>query len=264
MMLYGFALLEKGRCGAIKLISAGAAIGLVFRPYLLFVFVPSFLLAVCIMKSHARSPQRFLLTVGVMGLACALFPATLHYIGIGHLDTSDLLNRVDVTYVHNAVGGSALNQNAPASVAQFIRQLPSGCVNLFFRPFPWEAHNVNAYFASIENVALALCVVYVFFQRRLAVKGLFKRPLPVFAVTCAALLIVLYSPNPNLGLLSRMRTPIIPLIAMALCCGIVSGAHLRSTWPSGHLVAARYRFYRTSRVPLHSIVAVRRRMADKQ
>jgi len=243
-MLYGCAILEKSRRGAVKLICIGAASALLFRPYLVFVFVPSLLIVACVMKPRAKSSRQFLL-VGAAALACALFPAALRYVEIDNLRTPDILNRANRSYIANAVGGSSLDQEAPNSPTQLILLAPRGCVNMFLRPFPWEAHNSNAYLASIENIALALCVIHVVFQKRLALKGFATRPLWLFAVTCAIPLILLYSPNPNLGLLSRQRAQIIPLVAIAVCCGMRASARFRNTWRSGDSLVTCRRLYLT-------------------
>jgi hypothetical protein len=105
-------------------------------------------------------------------------------------------------------------------------ELPQGVVSVFFRPFPWEARNLNALIAATESLLL-LGLVAASWRRvisfpRLAV----KRPFLVFCSAYVVAFAVGFSYIANMGILARQRVQAIPVLLVLLALPQLSEAGL--------------------------------------
>lgn len=121
-------------------------------------------------------------------------------------------------------GGS---EYAPVAVNS-PAELPAGVVTVLFRPFPWEAHNMNGLIASAEG--LLLIGLFVVGHRRLITwaRTLLKRPYLVYAAAYELTFIVTFSYIANFGILARQRTQMLPLVLTMIA--MYPAARTRSSW----------------------------------
>ena len=107
----------------------------------------------------------------------------------------------------------AIESGEPGAVARFI---PLGVSTLLFRPFPWEAHNVLAVVASIENMVLAGLIVW----RRRALLESFRSiprgPFVLYTVIVFAMGSIALSFSWQLGTMARFRTMVLPYLLILL------------------------------------------------
>ncbi len=106
----------------------------------------------------------------------------------------------------------AARSSRPPTVTSPV-DLPAATVTVLFRPFPWEARNVNGLIASAEG--LLLMGLFVTSGRRLAHLGPYgaaaalpRSMRPAFALV----FIVAFSYVGNFGILARQRTQMLPLV----------------------------------------------------
>jgi hypothetical protein len=89
----------------------------------------------------------------------------------------------------------------------------SGILNIFFRPFPWEAHSLFMAVCAIEIWSLTATIIWSWWRltgrERLVV---LKIPAVQSSLLFLALMSVLFSYLPNDGLLARQRVQIIPAL----------------------------------------------------
>lgn len=89
--------------------------------------------------------------------------------------------------------------------------LPEGIVTVLFRPFPWEARNVNGLIAAAEG-ALLLGLMFTGRRRLLGwARAALRRPYLVYTATFAIVFVVAFSYIGNFGILARQRTQMMPL-----------------------------------------------------
>jgi hypothetical protein len=143
----------------------------------------------------------------------------LQTVGVKALTLQALADRAYLAHIgfSGTTGGSALDrvidESTPAAVAMFI---PLGVITLLFRPFLFEAHNVVALVAGIENlVFLAIFVVRLPSIWR-AVTMVRRQPLALYALLAFGLTAVALSFDWNLGAAQRHRTMVLPFIFMLL------------------------------------------------
>lgn len=139
------------------------------------------------------------------------------FLGIDDLTAEGVSEAITWAGGQTAQGGSefdAVPLTSPLGV-------PLAVVSVLFRPFPWEAHNLQALVASLESVVV-LAVIAGSWRRLRALPRLLRtRPYLIFAATYVLLFIYAFSSFGNFGILARQRVLVLPfvLIAAALPAG---------------------------------------------
>ncbi len=99
------------------------------------------------------------------------------------------------------------------NLLSFISLVPVAIVNSFFRPFIWEAHNILALVAAIENIILFVMFIFaiVFFRTT------YSNPMFLFSISFILLLFMLIGiSTPVLGALVRYKAPALPFLLFLL------------------------------------------------
>ena len=93
----------------------------------------------------------------------------------------------------------------------------SAAVAVVFRPWPYEAHNLQALLGSLEGVLL-LALVLTSLRRLASVPhAMLKRPYVAFAFLFSVFFAYAFSSIGNFGILSRQRVQLYPLLVVLLC-----------------------------------------------
>jgi hypothetical protein len=110
-------------------------------------------------------------------------------------------------------GGSSFN--APTAVGSPAK-LPLAVVTIFFRPFPFEAHNAQVAVTALESTLL-LCLTLA--RRRgiwQALRHPRRRPYVAFVAVYSLLFVFAFSSIANFGILARERTQVLPFFLVLL------------------------------------------------
>lgn len=207
---------ERVRLAGVMTFLAGVA-GLSFiRPHMALIAIVSlgFASAVGTLAGFrsAASPRVFVirmvaLTVLVISASVATTQMSRFFSEDDSADEGGVSSVLDRTTEQTSQGGSEFAAPAVSNPVE----LPAGVVTVLFRPFPWEARNVNGLIASAEGILL----LALFFagHRRLITwfKTAPKRPYLVFAIAYAMVFIITFSYIGNFGILARQRTQMLPL-----------------------------------------------------
>jgi hypothetical protein len=97
------------------------------------------------------------------------------------------------------------------SILNSPQRAPIAVVTVLFRPFIFEAHNLQARLAAIEGTILMLICLVRFRWGFAALGSLRSQPYVVFCLVYSALFIVGFSSFANFGLLARERVQLYPL-----------------------------------------------------
>ena len=118
-------------------------------------------------------------------------------------------------------GGSSFN--APTAIGSPAK-LPLAVVTIFFRPFPFEAHNAQVAVTALESTLL-LCLTVA--RRRgiwQALRHPRRRPYVAFVVVYSLLFVFAFSSIANFGILARERTQVLPFFLVLLAVPAVRRA----------------------------------------
>lgn len=208
-------LAEKVNAIGILIFLAGAA-GLFFiRPHMALIAIVALAFAslVSSLAGFRRTDASKAFFVRIAAIVLLLAGASIattqlsKVLGSGATDESGITSALERTKGQTSTGGSEFR---PPAVSTPL-DLPLGAVTVLFRPFPWEARNLNGLIAAAEGGLLfSLAVVG---RRRLLswARSVLKRPYLVYTATFAVVFIVAFSYIGNFGILARQRTQMMPL-----------------------------------------------------
>lgn len=185
----------------------------VIRPWWAVILAVSLLVALRFGKSgkmrlFALPAIVLLLTVGAV-------------ITSNHFQLSDLDSTVAFVDTHTRAassGGSAQQVPEFGGVTDILLFLPQGVITVLFRPFPWEAHNAFALFASLENSFLLLLIIIYLRSIRYKLR---TDEISQWSLVIIAAWLIIYAlfGYQNLGTAVRYRAPVIPFILMLIGVG---------------------------------------------
>jgi hypothetical protein len=112
-----------------------------------------------------------------------------------------------------SIGGSAF----VPSLLQSPVQAPRAVLTVLFRPLPHEAHNAQAFIASLESLFLLLFTLVRIPWGFAALGSMRRQPYVAFAFAYSAMFIVAFSAFANFGLLARERVQLLPFYVLFLC-----------------------------------------------
>ncbi|MET0728078.1 MAG: hypothetical protein ABWZ76_07235 [Acidimicrobiales bacterium] len=172
--------------------------------------------------TRRRPPQASVLApvgklVGLLILGVVLVVAVGQaqtVLGIDDFDREAVQTARETVTVRTDQGGSAFeNEQTDFDPSQFHNAV----LNVLFRPFPWEAGNVQALIASLEG--MVLLALFVFGWRRLlgAVRAVLRTPYIVLCITYSVLFIYGFSSFTNFGILTRQRVQVLPFVLVLIC-----------------------------------------------
>lgn len=96
-------------------------------------------------------------------------------------------------------------------------QAPKAVLTVLFRPLPLEAHNTQAFLASLENSFLLLFMLVRIPWGFAALRSLRRRPYLAFALAYTVMFIIAFSSFANFGLLVRERVQVLPFVVALFC-----------------------------------------------
>ena len=206
-----------GKKGQPSWLLMGAGLALVFciRPQVVAVFLFAVTLAYWL-HFNTWSPGKVLqgAAILVVGLAGIWFTmaATLG----GEVDLQSIEGYVDTNAVRNDSGGSSI-EGVGASPAG----IPMAVVNVLFRPFIWEAHNVTSLISALEVLLIWGLIWFRRRELRAALKVWRRDRMLRFAVPFLLLYVVALGMNlSNLGLVARQRVLVFPVLFLIVEAGV--------------------------------------------
>lgn len=212
---YGCALiLYTKRRGIIPFIIGLAGV-LWIRPHIAALLAVSFLLALSLSGSK-KSPYRFFIFFVVIlsatSFAWFLMPKIAAYVSLSDLSPQGFLERLQLQQDRFVQGGSAFQ---PIDIYNPL-EYPLVLVNILFRPFPWEAHNLQALIQSAESTLLLMLVLWRANSLWMAIKNSLDNSYIRFILVFSIGIVIIFSVYANFGLLARERTMFLPFFLMLI------------------------------------------------
>lgn len=141
---------------------------------------------------------------------------------------------VQTVNANTSIGGSAFQASGSLAVRLALSPL------FLVRPFPWEAHNVQALIAATEG----LFILYLLLRHRRSLLrslvGWRTRPFATFLLLYSSMFVLGYGASIlNFGILTRMRIMVLSTLILLMCSG--EGEASRSEGPLRPATAPRWR-----------------------
>ena len=214
LVTYGVARMFEQRSGGIATILVGLGASALVRPHITLLLGVSVLGASSITRS--RTPRGELPVAKMIRLIVFLvviaFTITVasSFFRVDNLDANNVSGVLQSTSERTSQGGSNFGGGGPAAY-------PLSVITVMFRPFPFEAGNLQAVIASLESTFFLV----LFWQRRSGVRRALGRlresGMLAFVTVYSLLFFYIYSSFGNFGLLARQRVQLYPLVVIFVC-----------------------------------------------
>jgi hypothetical protein len=219
----------KSRLSGIIWASAGAAAVFYVRPEIGLIAAVATIIGL-IVRSLLRGRQSLLmrlLTVALMGAAAGLLVNRgLAYAGVVDFSVEAALNAVVSQSSQVFDEGRQSSNFTPPEVMTPV-WIPAAFVTVLFRPFVWEAHNLQALVQSIEGAMLGFLLLVMFPRLLYGLARQWNNPLVVYSIVFIVLGVIALSTLGNFGLLARQRAVILPFVFFIVAAAPVASARAR-------------------------------------
>lgn len=211
-----------GTRGRYRLIpmAAGVAVMFLVRPHFAILVAAALGTTHWIMSFRRLNARHVLEGIAIGAAAILVLQGGASRLGIGDLDAEGISEFVAFRSGQTVTGGSAIGP-APTGVLG----VPMAFVNVWMRPFPWEAHSATALLSALE-VLLLWALIFRFRREIRGCLRLWRRDRFVTAILLllVAFTLVLGLAFGNLGIIARQRSPLLALFLMLPYAVRVRGA----------------------------------------
>lgn len=207
LVVYGY-MGRKDRPNVIPLV-AGLALALSIRPHFAAVLAVCLAAAYWLTRGRRWTPGTVVQAVLSATVAVWVMGKALTQLGVGDADLEGVREYVQYRSRLTEVGGSSID---PAG-GQGLLSIPLAFMNILFRPFVWEAHNVFALVSALEM----LFFWWIVWRRRgefwTCLRYWRSDRLLRFAVPFTLLYVMMIGLTfGNLGIISRQRVMVFPFL----------------------------------------------------
>ncbi|WP_371495619.1 hypothetical protein OG871_08620 [Kitasatospora sp. NBC_00374] len=222
---YGVARLLERRFGAFVCIAVGSLGTAMVRPHVTVLAGAGLSVAYVLRKRpqqvSALGPLRTVLSVVVMGAGVMLMLQQVStFFGTEGANGDSLNHVLSETSRRTSQGSSMINSAPPEDAApQFSLNpagLPMAVISVLFRPFPFEASNIQNLIQSIECFALLIMFIRSWPHLRQLPRLFLQRSYIAYSVVYTLLFCWAFSTINNMGILSRERVQVLPLFLVLL------------------------------------------------
>ncbi|MEW1910275.1 hypothetical protein AB0442_17745 [Kitasatospora sp. NPDC085895] len=221
---YGVARLLDRRFGAFLCIALGSLGTGMVRPHVTVLAGAGLTVAYVLRRRpqqvSALGPLRTVLTVVVLGVMVMLMLQQVStFFGTSGTGGDSVNQVLSETSRRTSQGGSVINQAADDESPQFSLNpagLPVAVVSVLFRPFPFEASNVQNLVQSVECFALLVMFIRSWPRLSRVPRWFLRRSYVAFTIVYTLLFCWAFSTINNMGILSRERVQVLPLVLVLL------------------------------------------------
>jgi hypothetical protein len=240
MIAYGYAAWLKKRHGAAMAhVGIGAVLLGLVRPHMALLAIVALFVTELLCaegKSSGVSVAKLVRLTAASLLIVFLWPVVRDFVRLDDTSVTGALAVSSATVQGNSVGGSFVETPAISSPLQLAMYFPVGVVRVLFRPFPWEARNVNAALSALENLFILFFVLRKAKPVFRSLGGIRNKPYSCFCLVLSFELLLILGPLPNLGLLSRQRAQLLPFFFAFMLTPPARFSRRMSSPVSGHVV----------------------------
>lgn len=215
----GSRMLTSARGGLVLLVVGSLMLGMV-RPHVAALVGFSVFLAYLVRRSpdgaSILAPIGKFVIVIVLGIGMVYAVGQLEtFFGVDDFDQEAVQTTLDEVTRQTGQGGSEFRGSSSTDLNP--SRFPEAFVGVMFRPFPWEASNLQALMAAAES--LFLMVLFLTSWRRIlaALRSAVQVPFVVLCCTYTVLFVYGFSAFSNAGILVRQRVQVLPFVLVLVC-----------------------------------------------
>ncbi len=141
-------------------------------------------------------------------LAVFVVRTSASFIQLDDLTTEGVLSYIEVRQMSTERGGAAIHREMPTNPIA----LADGLTTVFFRPYPWEAHNVFAIISSVEGILLLYLFARKWRNVAAAAAAVRSNAFLMLALVYVLLFAFFFSGISNFAIIARQRPQLLPFI----------------------------------------------------
>jgi hypothetical protein len=163
-------------------------------------------------EASALGPiYKFVGVVGLLGGGFFVIQQAKNFFGIDNLSVQSVQGVINSTTQRTTEGGSAFHASASSSVLH----LPQAAMTVLFRPYPWEAHNLQGLIAGGEGLFLLVLTIRAWPRLR-TLRRRIRDPFVLACLVYTLEFVYAFSSFGNFGILSRERVQVFPFFLVLL------------------------------------------------
>ena len=208
------------RPGALPILAVGLAGTLLVRPHFAALMVAGMFVGQLFRPLGKQAIEIFPRIGGVVAIILVgafVVGQSAEFLGIDTITTESVGQELETAGENTQQGGSEFT---PVPLTSPLG-LPASLVTVLFRPFPWEAHNIQVLATSLEGLFLMGLLVASWRQLKQVPRLIRTNPYVTFCLAYTLFFIWAFSSFGNFGILTRERILVMPffLILVALPLG---------------------------------------------
>ena len=201
----------------------------IVKPYILFAYLPFFILYLVLVNLHIiKNPLvklisiLFIITFSIGGfiLMSDRLQKEMGTFAIEKLTESIQVQQKNfIAMADQAESSFSLGVEYTGSVGSLLRMAPAAINATLFRPYLWESKKISTLLSSLESLTLMLLTLYVLFRvgPYLFFRTILKDPMVMFCFLFSVLFALFIGATTlNFGTLVRYKIPCMPFFVIAL------------------------------------------------
>ncbi len=223
LVSYGVARMLSGMPFGLPAVILGLAGSAMVRPHVALIAIVALLGGYLVRRSPrptllgppAKVAMLVILSLGTI----VVLSQVKTFFGVSTIDSGSAEQVLTRTTEQTSQGGSEAQVTRPSSPAGVLEAV----VAVVFRPWPYEATNLQSLFASLEGLFL-LGLILMSLRRFAALpRAMIRRPYVTYALVYCLVFLYAFSSIGNFGILSRQRVQLYPFLAVLLCVPVQYG-----------------------------------------
>lgn len=220
LVAYAASRMLTGARGGLALLALGSLMLGMVRPHVAALVAFAVFLAYLVRRSpdgaSILAPIGKFAIVIILGLGMVYAVGQLEaFFGVDDFDQEAVQTTLDEVTRRTGQGGSQFIGTSSTDLNP--SRFPEAFVGVMFRPFPWEASNLQALLAAAESFLL-MGLFFASWRRVLAaLRGAVQRPYVVLCCSYTVLFVYGFSAFSNAGILVRQRVQVLPFVLVTIC-----------------------------------------------
>ena len=213
LFAYGCSQLMQNRLRGLMPLALGFMGALWIRPHVAAMSILAFGLAFFLpgaRKQRLRPTTSVIGLLAVGGLAWAFLPQIMDFLSLEGLSLDEVIAFMQQQQQSTSYGGSALQVTDLSNPLIYLMSP----ITLLFRPFPWEAHNLQALVESSLGVFILGLILWRAKNLGRAIASSISSRYLRYVLIYIIAFVIIFSALANLGLLARERVMLLPFFFM--------------------------------------------------
>lgn len=220
VVAYGSSRLLTHASGGLPVIATGALMLYMVRPHVAALISVATFVAVLLKRPPKDASILFpigkLAVIVLLGAGLVVAVGQLEqFFGVDEFNSDAVETTLNEVAQQTGQGGSQFTSGSTTDLSP--SRFPEAFVGVMFRPFPWQATNLQALIAAAESAFLAALVLTSWSRILGSIRSILRTPYVLLCCTYTVLFVYGFSAFANAGILVRQRVQVLPFVLVLVC-----------------------------------------------